>query len=284
VAEWDAEFVMHEELARRLIAGQCFTPRTLTQIGEGWDNTVWLADERWAFRFPRRQIAIPGVTREIEVLSELELPVATPFPRFVGTPAEDYPWPFFGFELILGTEPLGLTMDERCALGRPLGAFLRALHASEVSVALPEDPMGRADMHRRVPKTIAALLQLGWEVPGWLREARHLEPPPATALVHGDLHFRHVLVDTRGWLAGVIDWGDVCRADPCIDLPLVWSLLPPDGRAEFFAEYGRVSEAQLLRARVLAIFLCATLALYAQAEGLDAIELEARIGYELAAN
>jgi aminoglycoside phosphotransferase (APT) family kinase protein len=284
VAAWHADFVMDEALARRLIAGQFFEPRTLTLIGEGWDNTVWLADERWAFRFPRRESASPGVTREIEVLSELELPVATPFPRFVGTPADGYPCPFFGFELILGTEPLGLTMDDRRALWRPLGAFLRALHDQDVSVDLPQDPMGRADMRRRVPKTLEALLQLGWEVPGWLREARHLQTPAPTALVHGDLHFRHVLVDPRGWLAGVIDWGDVCRADPCIDLPLVWSFLPPDGRAAFFEAYGSVSEEQLRRARVLAIFLCATLAVYAQAEGLDAIDLEARIGYELAAN
>src|SRR3954470_11857510 len=97
---------MHEELARRLIAGQCFAPRTLTQIGEGWDNTVWLADERWAFRFPRREVAVPGVERELAVLGELapQLPLPIPVPEFVGEPGEQFPWPFFGAELVPGVE------------------------------------------------------------------------------------------------------------------------------------------------------------------------------------
>ena len=60
----------------------------------------------------------------------------------------------------------------------------------------------------------------------------------------------------------------------------MWSLLPPDGRAEFFAAYGRVSESQLLRARVLALNLCAVLLQWGTSEGLDEIACEARAGLE----
>jgi aminoglycoside phosphotransferase (APT) family kinase protein len=100
-------------------------------------------------------------------------------------------------------------------------------------------------------------------------------------VVHGDLHARHLLV-RDDVLAGVIDWGDVCVGDPAIDLALCWYALPPDGRAEFFAAYGRVSEAQLMRARVLALFMCATLIIHGADAGLDAVVRDALSGLDRA--
>jgi hypothetical protein len=80
----------------------------------------------------------------------------------------------------------------------------------------------------------------------------------------------------------VIDWGDVCRGDPSVDLPLYWSSLTPEGRADFLAAYGPVSDEQLLRSRVIAVFLCAVLARYGEAEGFDDLAREARAGLERA--
>ncbi len=71
---------------------------------------------------------------------------------------------------------------------------------------------------------------------------------------------------------------DVCRSDPGIDLQLAWSFLPPAAREEFLDEYGTVTEASLLRARVLALFLNAALARYASAEGKPAVATEALAG------
>jgi len=81
-------------------------------------------------------------------------------------------------------------------------------------------------------------------------------------------------------LSGVIDWGDVCRADPGIDLVLYWCALPPDGQSDFVAEYGSVPEDALLRARVLSIFLCAVLAIHARHVGLEDVERESLGGLE----
>ena len=287
--EWSAEFTVDEELARRLIAGQCFTPGTLRLLGEGWDNTVWLVDERWVFRFPRREVAIPGVQREIAVLGELapQLPLPVPAPHWIGEPDDEFPWPFFGAELIPGRElaDASLTHDQRCALGRPLGEFLRALHDADVDAELPDDPDGRADMEKRIPMTVEALTRVApfWSHPDSVREvldaAGDLPLPPATVIAHGDLHLRHLLVD-GGAACGVIDWGDVCRGDPSIDLPLVWCALPPDGRADFFAAYGSITEEQLLRARLLSIFLCAVLAYYGSQLGLESLHREALRGLQ----
>ena len=264
MAEWSADFTVDEAFARERIE-RFFVPRSLRRLAEGWDNAVWLADERWVFRFPRRAVAIPLIRKEIEVLGELSLPLRTPVPRFVGDT-------FFGAELIPGVE-LHPGVD-RDGLGAPLGAFLRALHSSEVVAALPADPFRRADMAFRVPKTVA---ELGADAPAWLGDALDLPPVAPSCVVHGDLHFRHVLIDA-GAISGVIDWGDVCRGDPSVDFPLYWCALSPAGREAFLDAYGPVSEEQLLRARVLAVFLCAVLARYGADEDLPGVEREARDG------
>ena len=55
---------------------------------KGWDNKVWLADERWAFRFPRRAAALPRASSSSSpTLGELapQLPLPIPVPVFVGS-------------------------------------------------------------------------------------------------------------------------------------------------------------------------------------------------------
>ncbi len=88
-------------------------------------------------------------------------------------------------------------------------------------------------------------------------------------LVHGDLHSRHLLVDDGGRLVGLIDWGDACLADPSVDLSIVWSFLPAEGRRVFADEYGPIDEETHLRARMLALHLTASIAYYAHVEGTD---------------
>lgn len=297
--EWTPDLQVDEPLARRLIVGQ-FPGMELTSLqpfAEGWDNTLWLANGTTVFRFPRREVALDGVRREMAVLPTLAplLPLPIPFPSLLGVPAPDdgYPWPFFGAPLIPGVEAAGagLADDARAALARPLGEFLRRLHSPEVASAvaavaqLPADPWGRADMGTRVGRTRRALgdvqrLRL-WSpsdsVIDLLATARMLPTPESIAVVHGDLHFRHLLVD-GGRLSGVIDWGDLCLGSPAMDLQLLWSFLPPEAREEFLDAYGPVSNDDLARARVLAFSLNAVLALYGHQVGNAAVLQEAVAG------
>ncbi len=131
------------------------------------------------------------------------------------------------------------------------------------------------------------LARLGlWRAPPGLAQAleraRGLAPPTALAIVHGDLHLRHVLVGDDGELSGVIDWIDVCRADPAIDLPLYWGYLTPAAREAFCDEYGAIDTDGLLRARVLAVFLWGVLAEYAHDVGMEALGREAVAGLDRA--
>jgi aminoglycoside phosphotransferase (APT) family kinase protein len=291
---WSAEIELDEGLARRLLAQfPGLRLDSVRPLAEGWDNAVWLVDERYAFRFPRRQIAIPGIERELAALPKLAplLPLPAPDPVFRGRPADGYPWPFFGSELLPGRETCDAELDDdaRLEIALQLAGFLRALHTLEFDEPLPLDANGRADMTRRVPlarEQLAALERLGvWRVPPLvgriLVAAEYLPPAELPAVVHGDMHFRHVLVEGRR-VTGVIDWGDLCRSDPAIDLPLLWGFVPPEGRAAFLDAYGPVEEEQLLRARVLAFSVWAALAAYAHSEGSPSVERAALAGLERA--
>jgi len=291
---WSAEVVVDEGLARRLLAQfPELTVESLHPLAEGWDNAVWVVNERYAFRFPRRQIAIPGVELELAFLPRLAplLPLPIPDPIFRGRPTEGYPWPFFGSELLPGGETCEAELDDeaRLEVALQLAGFLRTLHDLEPDEPLPADANSRADMTQRVPlarRELGELSSLGvWRAPAEvervLATAERLPPAELPSLVHGDLHFRHVLVEGRR-VTGVIDWGDLCRSDPAIDLQLLWSFLPPAARPAFLDAYGPVSDEQLLRARVLAFSLCAALALYAHAENLPNVKREALDGLERA--
>jgi aminoglycoside phosphotransferase (APT) family kinase protein len=301
MAEWKPELEVSERLVRELLAQQFpeLPGPTVQRLSAGWDNTVFLVNGAWVFRFPHRQVALAGVRTEMEVLPRLapHLPLPIPHPVFLGRGSQAYPWPFFGARLVPGQESAAfqLSAGERAALAPQLARFLRALHAPELCAALrpllPPDTQRRTDMAARLPKTrqrLEELRRLGHEtfeeaLAEMFEAAQSLPPPVSTALVHGDLHFRHLLLAERAQLSGIIDWGDLHLGDPAVDLQLYWSFLPPEGREAFLAEYGPVTPDGLLRARVVAVFLSAVLASYGHQEGLKDVEREALWGLRQAA-
>jgi aminoglycoside phosphotransferase (APT) family kinase protein len=289
VAEWQPEVTVGEALARRLIGEQFpeLDRRSFRLLGEGWDNTVWLVDDRWTFRFPRRSVVVQGIENEMTYLPRLAplLPLPIPNPTFLGRPSEAFEWPFFGCPFLPGRELADAEPSEeaRGGLGRPLGEFLRKLHRVDLDADLPVDPVRRAEMAFRVPRAadrIAEVERLGlWRAPPLVEDildaARNFPTPEPSAIVHGDLHLRHLLVADTGEPTAVIDWIDLCRNDPCVDLVLYWCALPPEGRAEFRAAYGPLNEEQLLRGRVLALDLCGVLAVWGHHEGAGKVAQEA---------
>jgi len=279
--QWEAEHVVDEPLARELVrsAFPGLAADTVELAAAGWDYTIHRVDDEWAFRFPRRSVVLAPMQRELAVLARLPPDLPVPRPAYLGDPTDAYPWPFWGSRWLPGAELSSATDVERCALAPELGRFLRRLHATDAG-DLPVDVVGRADMPSRVPRTREelALIASTWEAPPaverLLDDAARLDTFEATATCHGDLHFRQVLVDGPS-LTGVIDWVDVCRSDPGIDLQIVFASLPPEARPAFFAEYGPVADHSLVRARVLALFLAAALARYGRDQGLPAVEREA---------
>ena len=283
---WDAERVVDAERARELIERTIPELRgtSVRQLSSGWDHTVHLVDGRWVGRFPRRAVALPGFRRELAVLPTLEplLPLPVPVPRWIGEdddPAD--PWPFAVTAFLSGTElaVAGIADGDRLPVAEALGRFLRALHApgprDAAGAGLPVDPLRRGTPAASVANTreqLALLSESGAHVPSdalerLLDDGARLGPPVGPpVLVHGDLHARHLLV-RDGAAAAVIDWGDVCLADPALDLSLAYAAFTGDAREALLAAYGPVDGERELRARCLAVRLSAFLARYAMAEG-----------------
>jgi aminoglycoside phosphotransferase (APT) family kinase protein len=261
---WSAEQDVDEGRARRLICARFeeVAADEVELVSEGWDYVVFRVDGEWAFRFPRRAAVVSGTEREIAVLQALaeRLPVGLPAPVFVGRPDSDFPWPFYGARYLEGVEATGRPVDPIA-----LGGALRALHAPDtlhaVGDQLPADPLGRVDMSVRLPR----LEELGVDAPFLVAAARELPPARHTAVCHGDLHMRQLLVAGEA-LIGIVDWVDVCRSDPAVDLSVAWSTLDAASRRAFFAAYGDVAPETRTRARIVAAFLCAMLAEWARKE------------------
>jgi aminoglycoside phosphotransferase (APT) family kinase protein len=361
---WAAEIVVTPELAAELIREQfaALASAAVTLLETGWDNTAFVVDGQWLFRFPRRQIALPGVQREIDVLPMLapRLPLPIPDPVFVGQPTEHYAWPFFGARLLPGRElaASGLSEAARRPAAAGIGGFLRALHDPDLvplvaGAGLPVDPMRRASPPARARKArevLAMLARRGLRPASsemsCLLDQAEAEPPaagppaagppragppragppragplragppargtaqararpdagpagqaaapghaavaasPVTAgdaddpgdgslvVSHGDLHVRHLLVED-GAATGVIDWGDLCLADPAVDLSIAYLGFAGAARAELLAAYGRpVTARRELAARTCAVSIGTALAEYAAAEDRRALLAE----------
>ncbi len=299
-AAWEAEQAVPAPLAAELIGGQFPGLRgaPVELLATGWDNTVYLVDGQWAFRFPRRKVALPGLQHEIAALPRLarRLPLPVPVPELIGTPAGDFPWPFWGARLIRGTElaEADSAGPARSSVAAALGAFLRALHEPGLAgqdwvtgLGLPVDPMGRAEPRIRAAQASEPLARLAgqraWSpdpaIDRLFDQAGRLGPAPQPpVLVHGDLHARHLLIGPAGTAAGVIDWGDLCLADPAVDLSLAYGGFAGPARAALLAAYGPVDAERELRARVLAVSLCASLADYALADGRERMLQESLAG------
>ncbi len=299
-APWTPERTVDLGEARELLTAAFprFQGCDVQFLGEGWDNTAFLVDGTWVFRFPRRSVAVPLLQTECRVLPRIasRLPCAVPNPEFVGEPTETFPWPFAGYRHLPGraASEIDLTKDERLRSARPLGAFLRALHgqplADLIDLGLPPDEMARLDLKPRLEKLKERLDQLErqglWdradETMQRAAEVNESRPHRQDALVHGDLYSRHLLYGEDRNLTGVIDWGDLHHGDPAIDLRVVYCFLPPEARTAFFAGYGPCDDDTLRLARMAAIVFSAALWVYAVDIDDPALLAEGRRGLEYA--
>ncbi len=303
---WVPDVDVTPALAASLITEQFpdLAAASITALATGWDNIAFLVDDRWLFRFPRRAIAVPGVRREIEVLPRLAplLPLPIPNPTFIGDPSDRYRWPFFGAAMLPGRElaDSALPDSRRTAAAASVGRFLRALHDPSLAAipefaSLPVDPMRRGDARSRAGRAREVLGRLErtgiWppdepdnaarDVGRLLDHAEREDPAEPTDVVtcHGDLHPRHLLVDDDGVAVGVIDWGDLCRGDPTVDLGIAYLGFAQEARAALLTEYGNpITARQELAARTLAVSLAAYLAEYAADQARPALLREALAG------
>jgi aminoglycoside phosphotransferase (APT) family kinase protein len=287
---WDADFKLSHEAADALIGRQFpdLLPVHLELLGEGWDNSVYRVNERFAFRFPRRKLAVSLLSNEMRAMPLIapHVPLPVPEPTHVGSPAGDYPYPFAGYRFLPGETACRRcwTDDGRARTAPVIARFLAALHSipidQETRGWAPGDVLHRTDLTFRAAQLKERLRSLDWLVP--MRDLPDLlalvdrlaETPPWSGppvWVHGDLYARHLLVDEQGDVSGIIDWGDVHVGDPALDLSIAYSFLPPSAVPKFREAYGTIGDDTWERARFRAIHYGAILAAFGDDIGDTAI-------------
>ena len=261
-----AELHVDEALARSLVALQYPTlaGEAVRFHDEGWDNVTFRLGAGHAVRLPRRATAADLLRNEQEWLPELaeRLEVDVPVPVHRGTPDAGYPWPWSIVPWIPGTpadeDPPGPGQ------GAWLGRNLRALHQPAGS-EVPRNPfrgLPLVERHDFVAQRFDGLAKSGVDVvpleSAW-RQGVEASVATEDLWLHGDLHPRNVIV-RQGRIAGIIDWGDLCRGDPATDLAVCWTLLPPGDRSAFWSAYGADDDALRQRSRAWAVFFGVALA------------------------
>jgi aminoglycoside phosphotransferase (APT) family kinase protein len=277
---WFPEQEVSAEQARIIVESEFGTlaPVQLEPIGAGWDNTAFLVNRTYVFRFPRRQVAVDLLVLESRLLPILapHLPVSVPVPLFLGQPDGSYPWPFAGYRFLPGRTACtaGLDENQRTNAAEPIAHFLSALHSfpqdEAERVGAGRDAFDRLVLEKRVPKARELLGQL--HAVGLLADIGPLlelldtvadtPVPEHLTLVHGDFDVRHVLVDDAGRLTGVIDWGDVHLGHRAVDLAIAHSFLPPSAHDRFRRAYGEIDDNSWRLARFRALYVAAFVVLF----------------------
>lgn len=258
--EWESQYPITETLALSSIQKQfpSLKASSISFFGAGWDNTVFLINQRYLFQFPRREQALPLLDLQVKALPKIApfLPLKIPVPLWRGAPTDEYPYPFMGYELLKGETACKahLTQSEKDALAIPLAFFLKALHAIPFSLGKESgiscDRFRALDVPFRIPRLMDnlrelkkySLLKAFFEESLFETRFGSLLPSQEITLVHGDLYIRHLIVDTKHSLVGIIDWGDMHLGDPAVDFMVVHSLFSSQGLLDFRHHYGPISE------------------------------------------
>ena len=187
---------------------------------------------------PGDGVGVPVETAILERVSG-QLPVAIPAVLANGRADERYPYTWSVLAWVEGEMPVPESLPDAAGLVDDLVGFLarlRELPTEGVRRAQRGGPL--ASLAEPVRETMRelqgefdtdALLEL-WSdalaAPEW-----HGDP----VWLHADLLPSNLLVDSRGRLAGVIDWAAAGVGDPSCELLAAWNVFPADARDLFRA-------------------------------------------------
>lgn len=296
---WQAENAISIDKAKLIIEKQFpqLKPVTIQIFGEGWDNTAFLINENYVFRFPRRKVAVPWLAKEAELLPKLikQMPLKIPNPIFIGEPCELFDWPFSGYEILKGTtaDKARLNHDERATNTIVLAEFLKAIHTLPLDnmqqFAAQAEDIERLDLANRLPQTLQMLHTIQtasyfYLITPFINYLNRLKLPPAydhMRLLHGDMYAKHLLVSDEKKIVAVIDWGDSHISNIGLDLAIVHAFLPIENHAQFRKHYGNIDDHTWEFAFFRAIYSTAALMLYGHDVNDQDLITEAGVSFQL---
>ncbi|WP_094702457.1 macrolide 2'-phosphotransferase [Brevibacillus laterosporus] len=201
---------------------------------------------KWVLRYPRREDVLPSAKKEKQMLNLIESKLSVQVPNW-----KIYTEDLIAYQLLNGV-PAGTIDPEAKAyiweideknvpdvFHETLALAIASLHridstaCREAGIEMETAEEARSSMKERMDKVkmtfgVSDELWNRWQ--NWL--ANDSLWPKKTALIHGDLHAGHILVDEASRVTGLIDWTEARVTDPAHD---------------FVAHYRTFGEAALQR-------------------------------------
>ncbi|MFI9360817.1 aminoglycoside phosphotransferase family protein [Kitasatospora sp. NPDC053057] len=251
------ELDIDEALVRRMVAAQfpqwAGLPVELVD-SFGTSNAMYRLGADLVVRIPRIPGAAEDIAKECSWLRRLapELPAAVPVPVGLGEPVDGCPWRWSVLRWLEGTNPVAGRADQPALLAGDLASFVTAIHrvdtaggpASYRSETLAE----RDGAVRRAVAALAGVVDADAVTALWKNAVAAPEHPGPPVWIHADLQPGNLLVDGRGRLSAVIDFGCAGLGDPAVDLITAWYVLPAAVRDAFRTAVG-ADDAQWERGR-----------------------------------
>jgi aminoglycoside phosphotransferase (APT) family kinase protein len=246
----DDRLSIHPPLVRRLVNAQFPQWRDLDirpVQTNGWDNTTFRLGEKMKVRLPTATRYVAQVEKEYRWLPYLApfLPVPIPVPIALGSPTEDYPFPWSICSWIEGDLASSVSISDRNTLAKEVAQFLVVLQQT------PPDQGPQPGSHNFFRG--GSLRVYDSEVQECLeRLQRELNPMAVKSAwgaalasqheargvwVHGDVAANNLLV-AEGHLRGVIDFGCSAVGDPACDLVIAWTFFEGQNREIFRSKIG----------------------------------------------
>lgn len=203
--------------------------RSAVFLGEGWASRAYLVNDKFVFRFPKRQ-GWDELHREMKFLAFAadHLPLAVP--RYLhaapNSPAAPHGYAVYQYLHGHAMDVSALSSEQRVVAADRIAAFIRAVHdlqpSPDVSEVLPrEDERASAKiLATRAEHEIAPKLRppeadnLRRRFDEYLSTPRDVSLRPS--VLHADLSRDHILMQDEAVVA-VIDFGDVNWGDADYD-------------------------------------------------------------------
>jgi hypothetical protein len=66
---WEADWIITSDVAKSLVETSfpLLAPISVKEFGVGWDNTAFLVNDSFVFRFPRRRISVSLMDTEVQL-------------------------------------------------------------------------------------------------------------------------------------------------------------------------------------------------------------------------
>ncbi len=210
---------------------------------DGWDNWTFHLGNDMKVRLPSAMGYAEQAEKEAYWLPRLapHLPLPVPVPIGIGRPAEGYPCPWSIYRWLEGEPVTRENVDDAVQFGWDLAKFLIALQRIDATGGPPPgqhnyfrgaDVMAAyGDEARRSIDSIAETIDApaAHAVLDAAAAAPFTGPP---MWLHGDIAAGNLL-QCKGQLAAVIDFGGCAVGDPACDLVIAWVFLDGAGRDSF---------------------------------------------------